>query len=169
MDEAWESGLPGNLACGRRPAFGLNAVSSPGGVPTSKIVDDSLWHHPPFQDSACAPRSSAMPATILAVSQGGSQRLERLRQSSASLTFKRRQLICWGQLLSLVPVPHWEGPESMMQARNVLRPCDAAPADGCASHQQSFKKALLVAVLMAAGVPTISQVGSVDAGAVVTA
>jgi len=57
LDKAWESELPGNLACGRRPAFGLNAVSSPGGVPTSKIVDDSLWHHPPFQDSACAPCS----------------------------------------------------------------------------------------------------------------
>jgi hypothetical protein len=53
--EAWDAGLPGNLACGRRPAFGLNSVSAPSGVSTSKIVDDSLWHHPPYQDAACAP------------------------------------------------------------------------------------------------------------------
>ena len=57
FDKARESELPGNLACGRRPAFSMNAVSSPSGVPTSKIVDDSLWHHPPFQDAACARQS----------------------------------------------------------------------------------------------------------------
>ena len=60
FDKAWDSGLPGNLACGRRPALGLNSVSSPSGVSTSKIVDDSLWHHPPYQDSACAARSVMM-------------------------------------------------------------------------------------------------------------
>ena len=60
FDKAWDSGLPGNLACGRRPAFGLNSVSAPSGVPTSKIVDDSLWHHPPYQDSACALNFIAM-------------------------------------------------------------------------------------------------------------
>ena len=45
------------------------------------------------------------------------------------------------------------------QTRHLLPTCAAVSADGCASHQQSFKKALLVAVLMAAGVPTVSQVG----------
>lgn len=56
FDAAWDSGLPGNLACGRRPAFGLNTVSQISGVASSKLVDDSLWSFPPFQDPARALR-----------------------------------------------------------------------------------------------------------------
>ena len=55
FDAAWDSGMPGNLACGRRPAFSLNSISHVSGAPTSKLVDDSLWSFPPFQDPAGAP------------------------------------------------------------------------------------------------------------------
>lgn len=60
----WDTGMPGNLAAGRRPAHGINCVSTLGMTPLKTMADECAW----LLGEAGAQPSNAPLATVIAKS-----------------------------------------------------------------------------------------------------